>query len=194
MLFSHADRYQWHNEDPMYDGVPPVLNLRLSHVKSVGYASLRCTWFPGCPTSQHPSLSSPDKNRGISHTYALQWQSFFPHSPLPPSVGAPCCGQFAVTRERVLERSVTEYERIRQWLWETALGDGRSGRVMEYMWHKLFGMEAVHCPDAETCFCEKFGLCGLSCPSEGACLGRYKLPPWTKPIPKGWPQHGQGTR
>lgn len=37
MVFLHADRYQWHNEDPMYDGVNPVKNLRLEHVKEVGY-------------------------------------------------------------------------------------------------------------------------------------------------------------
>lgn len=38
-----------------------------------------------------------------------------------------------------------------------------SGRVLEYMWHILFGMEAVHCPAAGECYCEGFGKCGLSC-------------------------------
>lgn len=36
VAFLHANRYQWHNEDPMYDGVQPMKHLQLQHVKDVG--------------------------------------------------------------------------------------------------------------------------------------------------------------
>ncbi len=74
------------------------------------------------------------------------------------------------------------------------MGAGRSGRVLEYMWHKLFGMDAVSCPPAGQCFCDTFGLCDLKCEHDRGCAGRYRLPPWNKGVPIGWPHHGQGTK
>lgn len=37
IAFLQAERYQWHNDDPMYDGVMPMKNLRLEYVKKKGY-------------------------------------------------------------------------------------------------------------------------------------------------------------
>jgi len=64
---------------------------------------------------------------------------------------------------------------------------------MEYMWHILFSKSAVLCPTAESCYCNTFGHCNLTCNGQGSCRGRYQLPPWNKGIPQGWPYNGQGT-
>lgn len=58
-------------------------------------------------------------------------------------MGAACCAQFAVSRNRVLERPLSDYEALRQWVVDTPLSDARSGRVLEFLWHVIFGMDAV---------------------------------------------------
>ena len=62
---------------------------------------------------------------------------------VPEQVGSACCAQFAVSRERVLERPKEDYEGFRRWVVETEKSDAMSGRVMEFLWHVVFGMDAV---------------------------------------------------
>ncbi|KAI9713341.1 MAG: hypothetical protein M1828_001434 [Chrysothrix sp. TS-e1954] len=143
VVFVHARRYQWHNEDPMYDHVPVLRSLQLAHVTNVGYASLRCTWEPGCPVRLRPEVSAQDGIFGIRSEYAKSFKQLFPGADVPREVGAPCCAQFAVSRQRIRQRSVFYYERLRQWIWDSELLAGRSGRILEYMWHIAFGQSAV---------------------------------------------------
>ena len=197
MVFLHAERYQWHNDDPMYDGIPAVKHLQLPHVKKVGYASLRCTWTPGCPDEIFPAQGTDDQRPdpfGIRHAYTEAFGQFFPDVELPEVVAAPCCAQFAVSRDQVRKRPIVQFERVRQWLWETTLAPAVSGRVMEYLWHILFSMDAVSCPKTEQCFCERFGYCDLDCPDDGFCEGRYWFTPFFATFPPGWPFNGQGTK
>ena len=70
MVFIHGKRYQWHNDDPMYDHVPIIRNLRLAHVDKVGYASLRCTWEPGKLTLE-PQCS--DHELMVSFFQVVHW-------------------------------------------------------------------------------------------------------------------------
>ena len=191
MVFIHAQRYQWHNEDMMYDHVPVLQNLRLSHIAKEGYTSLRCTWNPGCPVGLRPDPQNDDGIFAIRAAYTGAFADLFPGSPIPREVGHLCCAQFAVSKNKVLEKPVTHYERVRQWLWETDLPAARSGRIIEYMWHMIFGKAAVYCPRAAECFCDKFGLCNLTC-TEGECLNRYKLPIWGQKMPANWPDEKQG--
>jgi hypothetical protein len=68
----------------------------------------------------------------------------FPGVEVPEKVGVPCCSQFAVSREKILERPIEDYVRYRQWLLETTLPDDTSGRIMEYSWHsKLCSLSPV---------------------------------------------------
>lgn len=195
MVFIHAERYQWHNDDPMFDGVPPIQNLRLDHVRKEGYVSLRCAHFPGCMVGVHPTPNKPDDFWGMEHSFAVAFQEFFPTDPIPTQVGAPCCAQFAVSKETVQSRSPAEYERMRQWLWSTTIVGGKSGRVFEYLWHYIFRKPAVFCPTADECYCKVFGHCDLKCPAApGRCQGRYRIPPYDSPIPLGWPKQGQGRK
>lgn len=200
MVFLHGSQYQWHNEDPLYDGVPMLERLQLDHVKGAGYANLRCTWDLGCPASlkafrritQIEAALEPQNDRANTEaSYAQAFRELFPADEVPVEVGIPCGGQFAVTAKRVRQRPLCEYQRYRDWLLATKLPDSISGRVFEYSWHMIFGMSAVTCPTAGYCFCEKYGLCNLTC-TDSACQGRYWPPPkWS--IPHQWPQVGLGT-
>jgi hypothetical protein len=118
----------------------------------------------------------------------------FPGEAVPEVVGAGCCSQFAVSASRVRERPLADYQRVRRWLIETSLPDNVSGRIMEYIWHLLFGMESVLCPGVEECYCRVFGKCGLprgSC-EVGRCEGQWFLPgyPGGEGLPEGWPERG----
>lgn len=61
----------------------------------------------------------------------------------PTQVGAACCAQFAVSRDQVLDRPLSDYERFRDWILDTDKSDAKSGRVLEFLWHVIFGKDAV---------------------------------------------------
>ncbi|CAG8248306.1 unnamed protein product [Penicillium olsonii] len=189
MLFIHSQRYQWHNDDPYYDGIPPLQHFQVPYLQEQGYVNLRCVWTLGCPTEIHPLT---DTHRSAVHAgeyYKTGFMELFPNTPVPEEVGVSCCAQFGVSRAKVLERPRLDYERYRAWLSNTPLPDDLSGRIMEYSWHMIFGMKPVHCPNAKECYCKVFGLCDLNCPWEGGCDDRYALPPYSS-LPKGWPKIG----
>ena len=104
-------------------------------------------------------------------------------------VGVACCAQFALTRQKIRERPLSDYQRYRNWITETGLEDNVSGRVLEYSWHVIFGRGPVHCPNAAVCYCQTFGLCDLQCTEEGKCGERWPLPP-SSTLPIGWPGVG----
>ncbi|MCJ1392605.1 hypothetical protein MMC18_005475 [Xylographa bjoerkii] len=103
-LFLHSARYQWHNDDPEYDGVPILQNLRLAHVHAEGYANLRCGWTLGCPSEIQPGRqtgpeaaeqaeeqsATPDRTEKY---YTEAFQVLFPGEPVPAVVGVGCCAQ-----------------------------------------------------------------------------------------------------
>ncbi|KKZ67138.1 hypothetical protein EMCG_07160 [[Emmonsia] crescens] len=61
----------------------------------------------------------------------------------PKEVAAACCAQFAVTRDQVHKRPLQDYVQFRNWVIATERDNANSGRVMEYLWHIIFGMDAV---------------------------------------------------
>jgi hypothetical protein len=155
-------------------------NLRLKHVDAEGYVSLRCHWSQGCPSNinltKPPYLNPLHENPTASfdHLYTSTFHHLFPTLPIPKNVAVTCCSQFAVTASTIRKHEKDVYIKIRKWLLETEMDDYESGRVLEYMWHILFGKEAVHCPDADDCYCRVYGKCGLKC-EEGDC-GQYQYP------------------
>ncbi|KAI9839832.1 MAG: hypothetical protein M1819_000022 [Sarea resinae] len=134
-LHSHRNGWwtAWHNDAPYHDNVIALRNLRLDYVESSGYVNLRCSWSPGCEAVQL-------KNQ---HITPAVWKEFFQTDEAPPQVGSACCAQFAVSREQILKRPIGDYQRYRQWVFDSPLNDAKSGRVMEYMWHVIFGKDAV---------------------------------------------------
>jgi hypothetical protein len=69
--------------------------------------------------------------------YKQAFINLFPGEDVPSKVGVSCCAQFAATKEKIRERKKNDYERYRQWIIDTQLGDSISGRVFEYSWHSM---------------------------------------------------------
>jgi hypothetical protein len=205
----HSSRYQWHNDDPLYgkialqfsldeiadmtsDGVPLLQNLQLPYIISQGYANLRCVWTLGCPSElklDQQGNSDPEAEQSTQSTYPQAFRELFPGEQVPDVVGVACCAQFAVTRDKILERPIEDYKRYRQWLLDTPLDDDISGRILEYSWHIIFGKPHVYCPNAKQCYCNTFGLCNLDCDGEDKCGERWPFPPYST-LPQGWPTVG----
>ncbi|TRX87772.1 hypothetical protein FHL15_011329 [Xylaria flabelliformis] len=192
VLFVHASRFAWHNDDPDYDALPTLRHFRLPYLRATGYVNLRCVWVIGCPGEIRPAIDETKKDEAekiqAKHIYKEAFEELLPEVPLPELVAVSCCSQFGVTRETLRSRPREDYIRYREWLLATPLDDALNGRVFEFAWHIIFGKEAVHCPSAAECYCNVFGFCDIPC-SDDSCTGRYTLPPFSS-LPKGWPLVG----
>ena len=119
------------------DGIPVLQNLQLPYIAAEGYVNLRCAWSLGCPAEIKPFTYGP--NGPIAERYFEDgFKELFPNTAVPEAIGVGCCAQFAVSREKLLERPREDYERYRRWLLKTSLEDEISGRIMEYSWHSTF--------------------------------------------------------
>ncbi|PGH18308.1 hypothetical protein AJ79_00647 [Helicocarpus griseus UAMH5409] len=177
-LHSHRSGFlqAWHVDAPLHDNVIAMRTLRLDYVQHAGYVNLRCNWNPGCKKAHRINKHVTDKVwqeifRGTS-TPPVNQTSSTTTRPIggliardirpmekPAEVGAACCAQFAVSRDQVLKRPLEDYIQFRNWVIETGKNDASSGRVMEFLWHIIFGMDAVFCPDEHVCYCAVYGRC-----------------------------------
>ena len=163
-LHSHRSGFllAWHVDAPLHDNVAAMRALQLDFVQRNGYVNLRCNWNPGCKES----------HRRNKHVTEQVWREVFAGTSTPPLnstttpffsgdipalsiahnqkslrmpelVGAACCAQFAVSRDQVLQRPRDDYIKFRQWVIDTDRSDASSGRTMEFLWHIIFGKEAV---------------------------------------------------
>ncbi|RYP26119.1 hypothetical protein DL767_008159 [Monosporascus sp. MG133] len=193
LIFIHASSFAWHNDDPGYNALPTLRNFRISHLQEAGYANLRCARVVGCPAEIRPVEDEGRAKNGAltaNGVFRQAWHKLMmpEEAPVPEVVAVSCCSQLGVTRETIRNRPLEDYVRFRDWLLRTPLEDSLSGRVLGFSWHIIFGKEAVHCPSAQECYCKTFGICDSAC-SEGACDGRYTLPPHST-LPEDWPRVG----
>ncbi len=139
IVFHHAERFQWHNDNPDYDALALLQRFRFDYLKEQGYANLRCAWVLGCPAEINPIIDATDPIPGepvtAKRVYKRGFEQLFPGEPIPEAVGVTCCSQFAVRRETIRMRPRADYIRYRRWLIESDLHDQFSGRVLEYSWH-----------------------------------------------------------
>jgi hypothetical protein len=160
-LHSHRSGFTtaWHVDAPLHDNVEAMRALRLDFVQDNGYVNLRCNWNPGCKASHRLNLyvteevwaeifdgtSTPPLNMTESPATIIGMDAAHPQKYLmkPKKIGAACCAQFAVSRKQVLLRPREDYIRFRQWVIDTDKDDATSGRVMEFLWHVIFGKGAV---------------------------------------------------
>ncbi|KAF2202995.1 hypothetical protein GQ43DRAFT_367932 [Delitschia confertaspora ATCC 74209] len=158
-LHSHEKGYPeaWHIDNRNYDNVQSVQNLNVDFVQRNGYANLRCNGNPGCPAEVQPFRDPPESHRVVEHAMAGAWLELFGNRDVPHLIGVPCCGQFAVSRNQVLKRPLEEYSKFLAWIEDTPLDDEISGRVFEYLWHIIFGMDPVYCPSLEKCYADVYG-------------------------------------
>ncbi|KAL2156282.1 hypothetical protein VTH82DRAFT_1027 [Thermothelomyces myriococcoides] len=146
-IFIHASRFAWHNDNPDYDVLPMLRNLKLDYVQASGYVNLRCVQVLGCPVEIRPhadEASAWERSIGAARSgrplttkeiYKQAFLELMPGMPVPDKIGVSCCSQFAVSRDAILSRPRDDYVRWRDWLLETPLADDLSGRVFEYLWH-----------------------------------------------------------
>ena len=164
-LHSHRSGFfrAWHVDAPLHDNVAAMRALQLDFVQRNGYVNLRCNWNPGCKTAHR-------KNKHITEevwreiftgttTLPLNQTALMPDGKpacstqseavvrvqvgVPKEVGAACCAQFAVSRDQILKRPVEDYIHFRRWVLETERNDATSGRILEFLWHVIFGKDAV---------------------------------------------------
>ena len=133
----------WHIDNKEQSNIQSVRDLQLAFVVKQGYVNLRCNPLPGCGGEVELFRDPPLSEHFVEKDMPEAWKRMFGDVELPKKVGVACCAQFAVTKEAVLRRSKEDYERYRQWVWDTDLSDARSGRVMEFLWHIIFGQNAV---------------------------------------------------
>jgi hypothetical protein len=145
-LHSHRSGYPaaWHNEGgPNHDAVQMLRELNVEFIQRNGYANLRCIPNPGCPREVQPFRKPPEEHSTIEVAMPDAWFQMFNNTDVPHTLATPCCGQFAVSRDQVLKRPLSDYIRYLDWLIRTPLDDATSGRVFEYLWHVIFGREPV---------------------------------------------------
>ncbi|OJD12614.1 hypothetical protein AJ78_06819 [Emergomyces pasteurianus Ep9510] len=180
-IFMHSHAETWHNNDFLSSSSTlTVQRLRSAKVLRDGYMNLRCHHNPGCPDHIHPTnpaddpgttstASEGDSGETNSKDDALNipestvmggaWTELFPTTPIPRVLSQPCCGQFAVSGDRLRSVPLERYVAFREWLLTTTLSDRLSGRVWEYLWQYVFGRVEEYCPDEYTCYCEGYGVC-----------------------------------
>lgn len=192
VIFHHAERFQWHNDNLDYDALPLLQKFKIERLKNQGYVNLRCAWVLGCPVEIRPKVDATPGKEGepvhAKHVYKAAFEELFPGVEVPDAIGVNCCSQFGVRRETIKQRPKSEYIRYREWLKKSPLGDALSGRVLEYSWHLIFGKKAIYCPNAGECYCQTYGICDKKC-DERSCDNQYILPPYAT-LPKGWPHLG----
>jgi Protein of unknown function (DUF3431) len=148
VMFFHHDHHQaWHQ---MFSSSYELAHLNLETVLKQGYVSPRC--LPGCenvielPGNVAPMSDLRTASRDVLISTVLK--EFLRNSEgrkegVPEKIAAPCCAQFAVSREAVRRRSLMTWVDLREWLLETNVDSGKAGRVLEWTWHLWFGMEPV---------------------------------------------------
>jgi Protein of unknown function (DUF3431) len=160
MMFLHSHRFSWHNNDILNkDAYEIISRLSSERVVREGYMNLRCHWNPGCPEWIHPGRIEADDWKKEEREVAKVWSELFPLETIPEVVAQPCCGQFALSRERVLAIPKSDFVHYRDWLLRTDLPDSLSGRVWEYLWQYLFTGHNTLCPDQHVCYCDGYGVC-----------------------------------
>ncbi|KAF2170105.1 hypothetical protein M409DRAFT_64465 [Zasmidium cellare ATCC 36951] len=160
-VFIHAHRNgwpaAWHNDAKGYDAMNMLHQLKMEAVLDRGFVNLRCVGDPGCPAEIQLNRNPPEQSRHAEIAYPYVYSDFFNMTVQEvreqvPIVATPCCAQFAVSKEQVLKRPKTEYERFLQLIKESKYDDETLGTVMEYMWHILFGRDPVHCENTQQCW------------------------------------------
>lgn len=147
-VFIHAKSAQWHNDVLGENTLPVLENLRFDSVDRLGYMNLRCSLNPGCPISVNPlePTETDIANGDIRARFAEVYMELFRvgADEVPEHIGNVCCGQFVVSKERILQRPRKDYQRMLHWaVHGDQTDDFGVGWVFEKLWHQVFGMPPV---------------------------------------------------
>ena len=160
VIFMHAHRWTHHNNHLLgHDAVQMIRRLSSDYVTRKGYVNMRCEWYPGCPEWLHPKNAQESLAKQEEEVLSRSWKELFPTSPIPKALGQACCAQFALSRERILSISLSQFIFYRDWIMRTPLSDYVSGRIWEYTWQFLFTGQSIVCPAEHICYCDGFRVC-----------------------------------
>jgi hypothetical protein len=139
-----------------------IPDLQTPFIQSSGFANLHCPKEKSRTTCNGralvPTKPSPDL-RTLEAKIPEIWKTLFGEVHLPARIATVLGAEFAVSRTQVRKRSVEEYLKYWTWLNKTIMDDDSSGLVIEYLWHIVFGKEAVFCPEKEKCECGLYSKC-----------------------------------
>jgi len=156
VMFFHSDAARaWHQ---IYDSAFELSHLVVSNVQKHGYVSPRCLsgcenviqLLPGAEEDNIYALKGQPREIWLStvlkHFYVDndgivgETEKERGRKRVPKKIAAPCCSNFAVSRERVVMRTLEWWIELRKWLIEVDLDGVNAGKVLEYTWHLWFGM------------------------------------------------------
>lgn len=160
MIFLHAHQFTYHNPHVM--GANTLLmvdTLSPQRVIREGYMNMNCgSWQTDtCPATIRPKEIYPSNYP--SNQFAKVFTELFPLNDVPDVLSQHCCGQFALSRERVLQIPQKQLVKYRQWMLDTRYVNKESGYFWEYLWQFVLTGRPVYCPDKNVCFCDGFGYC-----------------------------------
>lgn len=160
VIFMHSHRWAIHNNELLdYDAAQMIQMLRSDFVIKEGYINMRCDLRPGCPEWLYSNNSKESLKKQEEAVLSKSWSELFPFDPMPPFLGQPCCGQFALSRERILSIPLSQFIFYRDWILTTPLSNYISGRIWEYSWQFVFTGRHTYCPTKYSCYCYGFGVC-----------------------------------
>lgn len=161
-MFMHSHLITWHNND-LLDSNAAIMIKRLNSDRVIreGYMNMRCHWDPGCPDHLHPISGAGGNNNQQPEEviFADSWLELFPNISVPVVLSQPCCGQFALSREKIRSMPKETYIYYRDWLIASKLPDRLSGRVWEYLWQVIFAEKHELCVDEHICYCDGYSVC-----------------------------------
>ena len=164
-IFLHGQDYAWHIDGALEYSTAKSLNrLDLTEVLRRKYMNLRISWDNACPNWMNTSITidSPEfstKLKGEEAYMKDAFEALFPGDPLPEILAAPCCSQFAVTRDTIRSVPRERYQNAMSWLQNGSMSSSISGRIWEHLWHWLFLKRAVDCPDEHAALCRNYRIC-----------------------------------
>jgi hypothetical protein len=137
--------------------------LQVPFVQTSGFANLRCPVRKSSTTCNDRVLepfAPTHEFRTLETNITQAWASLFGKgTEVPLQIATVLGAEFVVSRAQVQTRSVEEYLHYWAWLNKTIMDDDSAGLVMEYVWHVVFGKEAIFCPERVGCECELYGRC-----------------------------------
>ncbi|KAF2773189.1 hypothetical protein EJ03DRAFT_324225 [Teratosphaeria nubilosa] len=103
-----------HTSAPDTEVASSIARLNITYVQSEGYANLRCNPEPGCmPRDTGKPLGGTAAAESLLLEYGTWFSLFGPVTKVPKMVAAPCCAQFAVSRDAVVKRPRVGFWQLR---------------------------------------------------------------------------------
>jgi hypothetical protein len=150
-------------EQDTFDHRKALPKLQVPFVQQSGFVNLHCpsSMSPASCNDKvlrpyHPSHEFRTLEADIPEVYKYLFSNT---TDAPQHIAAVLGAEFAVSKAQVQTRSVDDYLRYWTWLNKTKMDDDSSGLLFEYLWHIVFGKEAVYCPEPVECECEVYGSC-----------------------------------